>query len=168
MSGAGTPAPPLAGSAPASPTPPPGTGTAGPAAPKERSGEVADLDPEGGFDFDFDDRGGPEERPGLDISGQTQQYWFDSLATNEGGALKDTNDGGRLKRLPPSPTPYTRQDCDPAVPGWTKNVPGVPVGNSICVITSEGNIALLTITKPWTGPGPQARLVGFTYRIWYS
>ncbi|MGI5127274.1 protein kinase domain-containing protein [Pseudonocardia sp. CA-107938] len=128
------------------------------AAPTERTGQVTGLVPEQGFDFELDEAGGPEDKPGLDISGQSDQYHFDSLATGEGGLLK---------RLPPRSGPYTRQDCDPAVPGWTKNVPGVAVGRSICVITEEGNIALLTITKPWTGPDPDGRTVGFTYRLWY-
>lgn len=160
---------PLSTLASSSPTSLPAASTASSAAPPtQRAGEVTGLEPEEGFDFDFDDRGGPEDRAGLDISGRSRQYSFDSLATDEGGLLKDTNNGGRLKRLPPRSTPYTEQDCDPSVPGWAKNVPGVPTGGSICVITSEGNTALFTVTKPWTGPDPQARTVSFTYRIWYA
>jgi hypothetical protein len=160
-----TAAPPTA-PAPTAPAPP--TSPVEVASPETRIGEVINLEPDEGYDFDFGDQGGPEERPGLDISGQATQYWFDSLATTEGGRLKDLHHGGRLKRLPPRSTPYEERDCDPRIPGWTKNVPGVPIGKSICVITSDGNIALLTITKPWTGPGPDERRIGFTYRIWYA
>jgi hypothetical protein len=161
------PPPASASSTPAS-LPDPDLNTAGlDTAPEQRSGEVTDLAPEEGYDFDFGDRGGPEDRAGLDISGRTVQYTFDSLATTEGGPLKDSNNGGRLKLLHPRPTPFTRQDCNPAVPGWTKNVPGPPIGGSVCVVTSDGNIALLTVTKPWTGSGPQDRLISFSYHIWY-
>lgn len=130
-----------------------------PVAAPDRSGTVTDLEPQEGYDFDLGDRGGPESRPGLDISAESASYVFDSVATTE---------GGRLKRLPPRPEPYDRGDCATAPGEWTSKVPGVPVGGAICVVTDEGNTAVLTITKAWTGPGPAERTVGFTYRFWHG
>lgn len=113
-----------------------------------------------GYDFDFDDRQAPEDVPGLGISGRSDAYVLDSVATDE---------EGRLARLPPGSDPAGRSACD-GIPesGWTKFVPGVPVGQSICVRTSDKNLAILTITKRWTGPGEEERKVGFTYRYWYN
>ncbi|WP_232661048.1 serine/threonine-protein kinase [Pseudonocardia sp. TRM90224] len=122
------------------------------------TGSVDGLEPPEGYDFEFGERHTPEDYPGLDISGRSAEYGFDSLATTE---------GGRLSRLPAGPGEPGKADCD-RLPdtAWTKNVPGVPVGRSVCVRTSEGNIAILTITKAWTGPSEEQRKIGFTYRIW--
>ncbi|MEJ3652019.1 serine/threonine-protein kinase [Actinomycetes bacterium KLBMP 9759] len=123
-----------------------------------RTGSVDGLEPPEGYDLEVGERHTPEDFPGLDVSGRSSEYALDSLATTE---------GGRLARLPAGTGERGRAECDRLQQSaWTKNVPGVPVGQSVCVRTSEGDIAILTITKAWTGPGEEQRTIGFTYRLW--
>lgn len=124
------------------------------ARPPDLSGTVTDLRPDEGYDLDTGARGAPESAPGLDVSGRSAEYVLDSVATSSGGMLKLL------------PSGQTAQDCAAAPGGWTKNVPGVPLGGAICVLTSEGNTAVLTVTRAWTGPGDAERLLGFTYQLW--
>lgn len=132
------------------------------AAPEEPrlAGTVTALAPMEGFDFDFGVRDSPPETPGLDISGRRMEYVLDSVAVTG---------GGRLARLVSGPGIYKKPDCE-NIPEdeWLTNVPGVPIGGSICVRTSDDNIAILAITKPWTGPNEEEWTISFDYRTWYN
>ncbi len=143
------------------PTPPPSAPSppTALAEPPGQDGIVDGLAPMEGYDFDFGVRSAPEDVPGLDISGRHMNYVLDSVATTS---------GGRLARLVSGPGPHDKSDCERPEIEWTKNVPGVPVGDSICIRTSEGNLAILTITKAWTGQGEEDSKIGFTYRTWYD
>jgi TIR domain len=123
-------------------------------------GTVEGLDPKEGYDLDCGVKATPEEAPGLDISGRSKEPVIDSLAIPE---------GGRLARLPSNPGMHLKLDCERLADGaWMKNVVGndnLGNGQDICVRTSEGNVAIITLTRPWTTQRPE---LYFTYRVWYK
>jgi len=150
------PAPAPAAQAPTSSTlPPPGSAPGPPA--QIRDDAVDDLAPNEAYDFDYDVPQPDETAPGMDLSTNRLNYTLNSVAVEK---------GGRLTRLPPGANPSDRAACD-AIPAdrWTKNVPGVPVGGSVCLRTDEQNLVIFTITKAWTSPADNT--ISFRYRIWY-
>lgn len=139
-----------------SPTPESVPVTAEPAAMRDGP-PVDDLAPQEAYDFDYDLRQPDEDAPGMDLSANRGNYVINSVATDL---------GGRLVRLPPGTT-RDRAACD-AIPTeqWTKNVPGMPIGGSICLRTDEQNLVILTITKAWASPTDNT--ISFRYRIWHQ
>lgn len=123
-------------------------------------GTVESLRPKEGYDLDCGVRATPEETPGLDISGRSKEPVIDSLATSE---------GGRLARLQPDLDINLKLDCEQLTnDAWVKKVTGndnLKNGQDICVRTSEANIAIITLTRPWTVQQPE---LYFTYRLWYK
>jgi len=150
------PAPAPAAQAPTSVTSsPPGPAPGQP--PQIRDDTVDNLAPSQAYDFDYDAPQPDETAPGMDLSTNRLNYTLNSVATER---------GGRLVRLPPGTNPQDRAACD-AIPAdrWTKNVPGMPIGGSVCLHTDEQNLVILTITKAWANPTDNT--ISFRYRIWY-